>query len=449
MNTVLSSARLTNPKYPRNEETMKASELIYKIEKTGELDGLFAGLYGKEAVGTQKKRYAEAAGEFIKRFGDGEVSVFSVPGRSEILGNHTDHQRGRVIAAAVNLDIIAIAEKTDSDTTTVVSRGFEPDVVPAVPGKPSPEGYYRSSALISGMADGLLKRGYKISAFNAYTTSDVFKGSGLSSSAAFEVMIGTIQNHFANGGKISAPVIAEIAKYSENVWFNKPSGLMDQTACSVGGFCFIDFEDPSAAKIKKLGFSLSDAGYRLCITNTGGNHADLNDDYSSVPAEMKKVAALFGADVLRGVTADELIGKAAEIRQKCGDRAFLRAYHFINENERVGQAADLLGSGDFPGFLKCIGNSGNSSFKWLQNVYTPKNVGEQGLSLALAVSEHVLKGSPRPTASRVHGGGFAGTIQAFVPDEYVSEYKKTLESVFGPDSVYVLNVRKDGAVKLI
>ena len=428
---------------------MKSSELRNKLEKTGELDGLLAGLYGAEAVETQKKRYAGAAGEFIKLFGDSEVSVFSVPGRSEILGNHTDHQRGRVIAAAVNLDIIAIAAKTDSDTVTVVSRGFEPDVVPAVPDKPDPKNFYRSSALISGMADGFRRRGYKTSAFNAYTTSDVFKGSGLSSSAAFEVMIGTIQNHFANNGEIPAPVIAEISKYSENVWFNKPSGLVDQTACSVGEFCFIDFADPSAAKIKKLGFSLSDAGYRLCITNTGGNHADLNDDYSSVPGEMRKVAALFGAEILRGLTVGDLIGRAAEIREKCGDRAFLRAFHFVNENERVGLAADCLGSGDLCGFLECIKSSGNSSFRWLQNVYTPKNVSEQGLSLALAVSEYVLKDSPRPTACRVHGGGFAGTTQAFVPDEYVGKYKETLESVFGKDSVYVLNVRKDGAVKLI
>ncbi len=427
---------------------MISSELKTKIGQTGDFGGVFERLYGKEAVKKQKKRYIDAIEEFEKLFGEAEVSVFSVPGRTEVMGNHTDHQRGRVLAGAVDLDIIAIAENTGSDTVTVVSRGFEPDTVPTMPDRPDPEKYYQSSALLSGMAAGFLRNGHKVAGFNAYTTSDVFKGSGLSSSAAFEVMIGTIHNHFSNGGCISAPEIARIAKYAENVWFGKPSGLMDQTACAVGGFCFIDFSDPAEAKIQKLGFSLGDAGYRLCITNTGGNHADLNEDYSSVPAEMRSVATLFGEEVLRDVSPEDLVTRAAEIREKCGDRALLRALHFVNETARVADTAKRLSEGDIDAFLSAVTASGNSSFKWLQNVYTTKNVSEQGLSVALAVSEQILAKSPRRAACRVHGGGFAGTIQAFVPDEFVGEYKSALETVFGPDSVYVLNVRKDGAVKL-
>lgn len=426
---------------------MKSSELIKHIENGG-LDGVLSALYGSGRLEGQRARYLEAVGEFIGLYGERDVSLFSVPGRSEISGNHTDHQRGRVIAAAVDLDIIAVASENGTGKITVKSKGFTPDICTAEKHQPDASKYETSQSLLEGVVTGFLNAGHKAAGFDAYTTSDVFKGSGLSSSAAYEDMIGNILNHFANGGKIPAPEIAVISKYAENVHFGKPSGLMDQTACAVGGFAFIDFGNPEKAEIEKLGFGLTEAGYSLCITDTGGNHADLTGDYASVPQEMKSVAALFGKDVLRGITKAELIEKAPLIREKCGDRAFLRAYHFIGENERVLTAADCLRNRDLNGFLDCILESGRSSFMWLQNVYTTKNVGEQGLSLALAVSEEVLGKTERKSAYRVHGGGFAGTVQAFVPNENVEEYVRTVNGVFGEGKCHVLKIRPEGAIRL-
>lgn len=428
---------------------MKTEELVSKINK-GELDVRFAELYGEPFVSEQRKRYIDAINDFSELFGnDRDVRLFSVPGRSEISGNHTDHNRGCVIAAAVNLDIIAVASANDKDTVTVKSKGFPADTVSCFPDSPEKALFYTSGSLLSGICAGFLKRGYKVHGYDAYTTSDVLKGSGISSSAAFEVMVGTIMNYLYNDNVISAPEIAQIAQFSENVYFGKPSGLMDQTACAVGGFSFIDFENAEAAKIEKLDFDLSSAGYSLCITNTGGNHADLNEDYASVPAEMKAVAAEFGRPVLRGLTKAELISRASSLRKKLGDRAVLRAYHFIDENERVQKQAQALKDGNLDDFFKGVKASGESSFMWLQNVYTTKNVAEQGLSLALAVTEYALSGTERTSAWRIHGGGFAGTIQAFVPDENVAAYKKTMETVFGDASCAVLKVRREGAAAVV
>ena len=410
---------------------MQTKELIALIENGG-LDGRFAALYGESAVAAQRERYTDAVREFSSLFGaDREVRLFSVPGRSEISGNHTDHNRGCVIAAAVDLDIIAVASANGDGKVTVKSKGFPADTVDCHPGEPDEKLFYTSGSLLSGVCAGFEKRGYRVGGYDAYTTSNVLKGSGISSSAAFEVMIGTIMNHLYNDAVITAPVIAEIAQYAENMYFGKPSGLMDQTACAVGGFSFIDFADPKAAKIEKLGFDLSRAGYSLCITNTGGNHADLNDDYASVPAEMKAVAEEFGRGVLRGLTVKELLARAGELREKVGDRAILRAFHFIRENERVMGQAEALKKGDIGSFLRGVRASGESSFMYLQNVYTTKNVREQGLSLALAVTDYALSGTERTSAWRVHGGGFAGTVQAFVPDENVDGYKSGMEAVFG------------------
>ena len=428
---------------------MKINELIKYINE-GKLDKALVSLYGEGQLDAQRNRYTEAVKEFSDIYGaDRDVNLFSVPGRSEISGNHTDHQRGCVIAAAIDLDIVAVASVNGTDKVNVKSKGFPEDSVSCDPESPDEKLFGSSASLLSGMCHGFTKRGYKVCGFDAYTTSNVFKGSGISSSAAFEVMIGNILNHFVNGGSISAPVIAEIAQYAENVFFGKPCGLMDQTACAVGGFSYIDFGDPSAAKIEKLDFDLSGIGYSLCITNTGGNHADLTDDYAAVPAEMKGVAKEFGLEVLRGLTRDELLSKASELREKVGDRAILRAFHFIGENERVPAIAQCLRSNDAEGFFNGIKESGRSSFMWLQNVYTTKNVGEQGLTLALAVSEYALKNTSRTSASRVHGGGFAGTIQAFVPNEDVSSYKEQIEAVFGAGSCSVLKVRPDGAIKVL
>lgn len=428
---------------------MQTKELISLIENGG-LDSRFAALYGEGAVAAQRERYTDAVREFSSLFGaDREVRLFSVPGRSEISGNHTDHNRGCVIAAAVDLDIIAVASANGDGKVTVKSKGFPADTVDCHPGEPDEKLFYTSGSLLSGVCAGFEKRGYKVGGYDAYTTSNVLKGSGISSSAAFEVMIGTIMNHLYNDAVITAPVIAEIAQYAENVYFGKPSGLMDQTACAVGGFSFIDFADPKAAKIEKLGFDLSHAGYSLCITNTGGNHADLNDDYASVPAEMKAVAKEFGREVLRGLTMKELLARAGELREKVGDRAILRAFHFIRENERVMGQAEALKKGDIESFFRGIRASGESSFMYLQNVYTTKNVSEQGLSLALAVTDYALSGTERTSAWRVHGGGFAGTVQAFVPDENVAGYKREMESVFGPGSCAVLKVRPEGCTAVL
>lgn len=425
---------------------MNITEIKEKIA-SGVLDAAFTRLYGAENIPAQRARYTEAADSFAGLFGSNrEIHIFSVPGRSEVSGNHTDHNHGRVLAAAVNLDIIAVVSARDDDTVTVKSKGFEADTMKLSELAPVEKENFHSASLIRGVADGMKKNGHKIGGFDAYTTSNVLKGSGLSSSAAFEVIIGTIHNYLYNEGSVGAPEIARIAQYAENVYFGKPSGLMDQTACAVGGFIAIDFEDPKNAKIEKIPFDLTAAGYRLCITDTGGNHADLNEDYASVPAEMKLVASKFGKEVLRGLTKDDLLPKITELRAFCGDRAVLRALHFVAENDRVAVQADALRKGDFNAFLGFVRDSGRSSFMWLQNVYTTKNVSEQGVTLALCITEQLLAGSNY--ACRVHGGGFAGTMQAFVPEEKVASYREGMETVFGKGACTPLSIRADGAVML-
>ena len=423
--------------------TTKLKEYIAKKE----LDSKLCELYGEEKVDIQRERYLSAVAGFEKDYGVRDVSLYSVSGRSEISGNHTDHNHGKVIAGAIDLDIIAVASRSGDSVVNLHSAGFKKNRVDLTNVKADPERYFSSNSLIAGMYDGFLKKGYKAGGFDAYTTSSVFKGSGLSSSAAFEVMVGNIFNHLFNDGKVDNVEIAKIAQYSENVFFGKASGLMDQMACAVGGFINIDFKDPGAPVINKIDFDLNKYGCTLFIVNTGGNHADLNDDYSSVPREMKTVAKLLGKEVLRDVSYDDLINNISLLREKAGDRAILRAIHFFEENERVDKMKEALEKNDLDTFLSVVIESGASSFRYLQNVFTTKNVSEQGLSLALAVSERLLK--DKRAAWRVHGGGFAGTIQAFVPDEAKEEYKREIEKVFGKDSCIALRVRKTGACKLI
>ncbi len=432
---------------------MKLTELKSAI-LGGKYDKAFASLYGadfdKEAT---YARYADAAENFEKLYGarlapDADVCLFSVPGRSEISGNHTDHNHGKVVAAGISLDIIAVAAKTDAGEVRIKSAGFDEDVAEIASCATVVEAQkFKATAIVRGMCDGFVKNGFKVGGYCAYTTSNVLKGSGLSSSAAFEVMVGNILNHFYNGGSIDAVTIAKIAQYSENVHFDKPCGLMDQTACAVGSFVAIDFKDTSAPVVEKLGFDLTRHGYSLCIVNTGGNHADLNEDYASVPAEMKSVAKYFGKEFLRDVDKAEILANVPILRKACGDRAVLRALHFCHENERVAKLTEALKNDDLASFLAGIKASGLSSITHLQNTYTTKNVAEQGISLALAVAGEVLDTKPG-TAYRVHGGGFAGTIQAFVPDQYVEEFNVMMKSVFGEDCAYVLKVRPYGAVML-
>ena len=425
---------------------MKALELKKKIGENGYSE-IFTTLYGKENLDAANARYIKAVDEFEKEFGEGrDLELFSVAGRSEISGNHTDHNYGKVIAASIDLDIISVASKRDDMQINIKSEGFPIDKVDVTDPRPDEKNFFKSNSIISGMARGFLNNGYSIGGYDAYTTSNVFKGSGLSSSAAFEDMVGNILNYFYNDGKVENPEIAKIAQYAENVFFGKPCGLMDQTACAVGGFVAIDFKDPKNPIIEKLDFDLTGAGYSLCIVNTGGNHADLNDDYASVPAEMKAIAAYFGKEVLREVCEDEIIAAIPALREKFGDRAIMRALHFKEENKRVTYQTEALRKNDLATFFKGVHESGSSSFKYLQNVYTTKNVSEQGLSLALCLAEKVLTG--RNAAWRVHGGGFAGTIQAFIKNEDIADFTKVLDGAFGKGATTVLKVRPYGAIKI-
>ena len=423
---------------------MKLNEIRKKIEG-GALEA-YAHIYPD--LEHQKKRYLSALDAFEGLYGsDGDVRLFSVPGRSEISGNHTDHNRGVVLAGAIDRDIIAVVSERDDGVIHFRSEGYPEDVVElSRVSDPAAYSDFSSAALIAGMAQGFRDRGCEVGGFNAYSTTEVLKGSGLSSSAAFEVMVGNIMNHLYNNGALPAEEIAKLAQFSENVYFGKPCGLMDQMACAVGGFVYIDFLKPDSPMVEPIDFSLSDAGYSLCIVNTGGNHADLNEDYAAVPAEMKSVAAIFGKGVLRGLSEGELTGRAAEIRRKVGDRALLRAYHFLRECRRVDEQRHALKTKNTKAFLRGVTESGNSSFKYLQNVYTTKNPSEQGLSLALCITEGFIDG--KECACRVHGGGFAGTIQAFIREELAAEYCGLMNGVFGEGATMYLNIRPVGATEI-
>jgi len=421
---------------------LKASEIKKKI-RDGALTK-YAHLYND--TDAQKERFLRIIDRFISLYGDKEAELLSVPGRSEISGNHTDHNRGCVLAGAIDRDVIAVAAKNECGTVRFFSEGY-PECEIKVCECDNKNNYkkYTSTALIAGTLNGFCLGGHEIGGFDIAMTSDVLRGSGISSSAAFEVMIGNALNYLYNGGKVDNCEIAKIAQYAENEYFGKPCGLMDQMACAVGGFVFIDFEDAKNPVVTPISFSLDDAGYALCIVNTGGNHADLNEDYASVPREMKAVAAALGREVLRGVCESDIIDKLPMLREKLGDRAILRALHFIRENNRVIAARDALLSGRLDGFFGIVNSSGSSSFKYLQNVYTTVNVSEQGLSLALALAEEYLGGDG---ASRVHGGGFAGTVQVFVKKTRLAGLIDLMDSVFGKGAAMALNVRPVGATSL-
>ncbi len=397
----------------------------------------------------QRERYASLTENFKSYFSlesDDGIEYFSAPGRTEIGGNHTDHQHGRVLAAAVNLDIIAAAKKRDDSMIRLKSHEYtkfdEIDISVLEPKSMERE---KSASLIRGIAARITELGYKVGGFDCYTTSNVLKGSGLSSSAAFEVLVVTIINHFYNDDKIDPVTVAQIAQYAENVYFGKPSGLMDQTASSVGGFTAIDFNDPQKPVLEKIEFNLSDYGHKLCIVDTRGSHADLTNEYAAVPVEMKSVAEFFGKNVLREVDENEFYKNIPALREKLGDRAVLRAVHFFDENRRAKEEADKLKEKDFDAFRALVKESGNSSLMKLQNVFASSDPSHQGLTLALALTERLLKDRG---AYRVHGGGFAGTIQAYVPDDLLDEYKTMIESVFGEGTCYVLNIRTAGGTKI-
>ena len=420
--------------------------IIFKIQ-SGDFDDRLLDIYVDENVlDYQKERYIKAIKKYEELYGEGEVEIYSAPGRSEVGGNHTDHQRGQVLACGLNLDVIAIVSKTDDNTIKIVSDDYNiKDInVNDLSKKDSEEN--TSESLIRGVAKRLKDEGYKVGGFKTFMTSDVLRGSGMSSSAAFEVAIGTIISGLYNNMEISPVFIAQASQYAENVYFGKPSGLMDQMASSVGSLVNIDFKDTKNRVIKKVDVDFAKFSHSLCIVDTKGSHADLTPEYAAVPIDMKKVAAYFGKEVLREVDEDKFYANISDIREKVGDRPVVRAMHFFFDHNTVTKEVNALEAGDFEEFKKHISASGNSSFKYLQNVYPASDVANQGLSVGLGVSERILDGKG---AVRVHGGGFAGTIQAFVPNDMVSEYREEMDKLFGEGSCHVLKVRKYGGMKVL
>ena len=417
------------------------------LSKINQSNSSLKNLYGNDAevLQTQVMRYAYVLNTFKETYNSDLATVFSSPGRSEIGGNHTDHNHGRVLAGAVNLDNIAAAAANNSGIIRILSIGYPAFEVDLSDLNPDKNEFYTSASLVRGICARLKELGFSIGGFDAVIDGGVPKGSGLSSSASFEVLIGTIISELFNEGKLDPITNAIIGQYAENNFFGKPCGLMDQTACAVGGFITIDFEDPSKPIVKKLDFDFTTTGFALVITDTGGNHADLNDEYASLPVEMKSVAKELNASVLREVSLEKIVKAIPALRDKTGDRAILRAYHFQGDNQRVVRQVEALERNDFQAFLQMVIESGYSSYMYNQNIFPVNNVREQGVSLALALSEMVLKGKG---AWRVHGGGFAGTIQAFVPQELLPAYISTLEHVFGEGSCRKLFIRNTGATKV-
>ena len=400
-----------------------------------------------EASALQPVRYANAVSEFNKTFeGIEPAAVFSAPGRTEIGGNHTDHQHGEVLAASINKDAIAVVSPRDDNMVNVLAEGFGMTNIDLNDLSLREDEKGSTPALIRGVLAGLKDNGFILGGFDAYITSDVLIGAGLSSSAAFETLIGTIVSGLYNGMKIDPVTIAKIGQFAENKYFGKPCGLMDQMACSVGNLVHIDFNDTDNPIVDKVDFDFSKTDYVLCITDTKGSHADLTNEYAAVPLEMKKIASLLGYDVLRPVSFEDIIDNIDMLRDKAGDRAVLRAIHFVNETLRAEDEAEALKSGDLKEFLNLVKQSGDSSFKYLQNVYTNNDVTVQNVSLALAISDTVLNPDE---VSRVHGGGFAGTIQAFVKKGNAKRYKKYMDKVFGDGSCEILAIRKYGGIRVI
>lgn len=424
----------------------KTNEIIGEI-KSGIYDDFLLDVYvDPDKITYQQNRYIESIKSYIAQFGDDGVEIYSAPGRSEIGGNHTDHQHGEVLAASINNDAIAIVKALKEPCVRILSDGFDLITVSLDDITLKEEEKGSTTALVKGVLAGMKERGYQIGGFQAYITSDVLIGAGLSSSAAYETLIGTILSGLYNNMNVSAVEIAMIGQYAENVYFGKPCGLMDQMACSVGNLVHIDFATPDEPKVEKVDFDMNNHGYSLCITDTKGSHADLTDEYAAVPYEMKKVAQFFGKKVLLDVNQDMLLSKITKVRREVGDRGVLRALHFICENERVRKEVEALKKERIDDFLALVKASGDSSFKYLQNVYSNSDVQHQNVSIALALSDMFLGENG---ISRVHGGGFAGTIQAFVRHEAVADYQKRMNEVFGEGTCSILKIRKYGGRKIL
>ena len=425
---------------------MKRASLVIKDIQNDVYNKILNDVYvDSSLIPHQKERYIQAIEKFISLYGDKDIEVYSTPGRSEVCGNHTDHQHGEVLAAAINLDIIAIVAYHDSHIK-ILSDDYDIHAIEIDDLKKKEEELETSEGLIRGVCARYLELGYKIGGFEAYMTSEVLQGSGLSSSAAFEVIVGTVLSGLYTQMSIDPVTIAQVGQYSETVYFGKPCGLMDQCACSVGSLIHIDFKDNNHPIVEKVDVDFSQFEHSLCIVDVQASHADLTDDYASIPFEMKKVAEFFGKEFLRDVNEKDFYNQLPEVRKATNDRAVLRTIHLFEENKRVQKAVQALKENNFDVFKNTVRASGQSSFKYLQNIYSNHDTDNQAVSIAIALSEELLK---EYGVCRVHGGGFAGTIQAFVKDEFVETYKKEIEKYFGEGSCHILKVRKYGGMKVL
>lgn len=426
---------------------MRSTETFKNELKNGKYADILTYLYRTDDTEKYAKRYIEVIEEFEKTFGMAEeIALFSAPGRTEIGGNHTDHQHGCVLAASVNLDVIAAARPNGTNQVRIQSRNYKMDIIDLDDLEVHEEQFDKAISLIRGVLKKFVDLGYKVQGFDAYTISNVLKGSGLSSSAAFEVLVGTIINGLFCNNEVNPVEIAKFGQYAENVYFGKPSGLMDQMASSVGSVVAIDFESTETPKIEKVDMDLQKYNHALCIIDSGADHADLTDEYATIPADMKEVAAFFGKQYLREVDENEFKSNIRAVREKINnDRAVLRAMHFFNDNRYAQEEVRVLKCDDFDNFLKLSRLSGRSSYMYLQNVFAPSMPKAQAVSLTLALCDEILgeRGS-----YRVHGGGFAGTVQAFVPNDMLDEFKTRIEAVLGEGMCHVLSIRPVGGYEL-
>ena len=403
-------------------------------------------LYGREKAPRQLERYRGLVRGLEETFGRAErCALFSAPGRTEICGNHTDHQHGRVLAGSVDLDVIAAVKPSGDGTIRIQSEGFPMDVVDLSDLSVHEEERNRSVSILRGLAAWFSQRGCRVEGFDAYTTSNVLKGSGLSSSAAFEVLVANIINDLFCDSRFTPVELAQAGQYAENVYFGKPSGLLDQMASSVGAMVTVDFKDNAVPVVERVDFDFAATGYALCIIDSGADHADLTDEYAAVTAELGEVCACFGKKVLREVPEADFYARLPEVRAKAGDRAVLRAIHVYEDNRRVERQVEALRSGDFLAFLALVRDSGLSSWRFLQNVVPAGYTRHQEVALALALAEKLLDGRG---ACRVHGGGFAGTIQAFVPFDLLERFRSEMDRVLGTGACHVLSIRPVGGVRL-
>ncbi len=423
---------------------MKVQETLQLLESS-ESKQLMAKLYG---IGQEEEnilRYQKLVKSYEHIFGDQDIALFTSPGRTEISGNHTDHNHGKVLAGSINLDCVGVAAKNDSQMVRIISetynQDFTIDLEDLTPG-PKMAG---TIDLTKGLLKGFLEMGCKIGGFNAYITSNVISAAGVSSSAAYEMLLCAMINTFFNEGRVDTVTYAHIGKYAENRFWNKASGLLDQMACAVGGLITIDFLVPANPVVEKIDFDFASAGYSLIIVQTGKGHADLSADYSAVPTEMKKVAEYFGKEVLAEVKEQDVIDQLPAVRQFAGDRSVMRAFHFFEENKKVEREVAALREGRFEDFLENITASGNSSWKYLQNCYTNSNYQEQGITVTLALTEMFIQEKKRG-ACRIHGGGFAGVIMAMLPNDLVEEYTAYIEKAVGEGCAYKMSIRPYGAV---